>query len=471
MNFCSKGIVAVSACVFLSGCVATPPDSRMVAVADMAPGSWTASKEGKSGVDRLWVQRFGDSKLTRLVEEAVTRNPDMKIAAERVQQARYAARIAGSDGRPTANLDLTGEKRKIQFVGFPFGGSQIANSYSSEFRVNWDIDLWGRVRASSSAAMADAQATELDRKAAEASLAAEVCKAWFALAEARQQVALVQDSINLKKRTVEAVRDRFERNLQEEGGTASQLRLAQTDLATTMATLSERQGELEAAQRRLELLVGRYPAGKVIGRAVLPKMPSKVPSGVPSGLLQRRPDVISAERRFAAAGMRLKEAKLAVFPVFSLTGTTGTSTDSLIKVVDSDFGVWSLSGNLSQAILTGGVLTAERDSRASKEREELANLQQTVLKAFGEVENALAAEKWLKRRITELEKANKLAKEAAESADQDYRDSTGDVLTLLETQGRKIDIASQLVRLKRLQLDNRVDLHLALGGGFYLSGK
>lgn len=471
MNFYFRGVLVISACAVLGGCVAHSPGDRMVDVEDMAPGSWTASKEGKAGVDRLWVQRFNDKQLDALVNEAILRNPDMTITAERIIQARQVARITGSEARPTANFDLNGERRKIRFVGFPFGGSQISNSFSADFLVNWDIDVWGRVRAASSAAIADAQAVEMDRKAAEASLAAEVCKAWFALAAAREQVALVQDSLKIKKDTVEAVRDRFERNLQEEGGTASQLRLAQTDQATTLASLSERQGELEAAQRRLELLVGRYPAGKVIGRARLPAVPSKPPAGVPSGLLKRRPDVIAAERRYAAAGRRVDEAFLALFPSFSLTASTGTSTDSLIKVVDSDFGVWSLAGNISQPLLTGGALMAEKKNRDSKQREELATLQKTVLNAFGEVENALANERWLRRRISELEKAQSLAIEAEQSAEQDYRNSTGDLLTMLETQSRRIEISTQLVHLRKLQLDNRVDLHLALGGGFYLSGK
>lgn len=465
MSFGFNSLVGVVG-LFLCGCVARAPDGRMLDVAEMAPGSWSASKEGRAGVDRGWVRRFGDSGLSKLVNEAVVRNPDMRIAAERVDQARRTARMAGSDGRLKANLGLDGERRKIQFIGFPFGGSQISNTYGANATVSWEPDLWGRVRAGSSAAIADAQAIELDGKAARASLAAEVCKAWFSLSEAREQLSLAQRALKIRKDTVEAVGDRFERALAEEGGTASQLRLAQTDEATAMATVSQRRGEVETAQRRLELLAGRYPKGVLGGSAKLPGLGGSVPSGLPSGLLKRRPDILAAERRFAAAGKRIKEARLAVYPSFNLTATGGTSTGDLGDVLNSNFGIWSLAGGVTQNVLTGGLVTGEKAKRDSKEREELANLQKTVLVAFGEVEGSLSNERWLGRRIGELGKAYDLAGEAAESADADYRAATGDVLTLLTAQSRRIEIGSQILVLRRLRLENRVDLFLALGGDF-----
>ena len=455
----------------LSACNVTEiPKSKMKAAKGMASDSgydrWTATKEGQSGVDRAWVKRFNDSKLERLVAEAVSRNPDMRVAAENVRQAQQAAYLAGASSRVMANVGLDGNRRKNLFVGFPFGGSQTSNNFGLNLNVNWEPDLWGRVRAGVSASLADMQAVEQERRAAETSLAGNVCKAWFTLCEANEQLGLASEGHALRLKTLEAVRDRFELALQDEGGGASELRLAETDVATSLALKAQRQGEVEAAQRRVELLAGRYPAAKLKGRLKLPPIPRRPPAGLPSELLMRRPDILAAERRYAGAGMRIKEAKRAVFPMIKLTGSTGTTSDSLSDILSSSFGVWSIGSNISQNILTGGQVKGEIAMRSSRDRQNLAQLQSTVLKAFGEVESALAADKWLARRITEMRKAQKLADAAAGSAEEDYALGNVTLLTVLTAQNRKIEIASQVALLRRLQLENRVNLHLALGGEF-----
>lgn len=471
MNFSFKYnrvfLVGAMSLLGLAGCnVTQPPASKMRAVKDMAPGSWTASKEGRSGVDRAWVKRFNDSTLEKLVAEAVTRNPDMRVAAENVRQAQQAAYLAGASSRVMANAGLDSNRRKIAFVGFPFGGSQTNNNFGLNLNVNWEPDLWGRVSAGVSASLADMQAVEMERRAAETSLAGNVCKAWFTLCEANEQLGLATEAHAIRLKTVESVRDRFELALEEDGGAASELRLAETDVALSLALKAQRQGEVEAAQRRVELLAGRYPAAKLKGRLKLPPIPRRPPAGLPSGLLMRRPDIIAAERRYAGTGMRIKEAKRAIFPIFRLTGSTGRTTESLSDILSSSFGVWSVGNNISQNILTGGQVTGEIVMRSSSDRQNLAQLQSTVLKAFGEVESALAADRWLARRIMEMGKAQKLADDAARSSEEDYALGNVTLLTVLVAQNRKIDIASQVALLRRLQLENRVNLHLALGGEF-----
>lgn len=457
--------------VILIGCATEPPASQMLKVEQMAPDSWTATKEGKSGVDRQWVESFGDSSLNKLVAEAVTRNPNMRAAAERVVQAQRAAYVAGAAARPTLAAEFKGDRSKRQFVGMPFGGSSVENGSYADLRVNWEIDLWGRIRMGQMAAISDAQAAELDEKAAEAALAAEVCKAWFALGEANEQLKLAKRVAKIRDDSVETIGERFEQNLGNDGGSASQFRLAQTDQATSKAVISQRESEVRLAQRRLELLCGRYPAGKMKGSTTLTKMPSRPPNGVPSALLQRRPDVIAAERRYAASVARLEEAKRAIFPIISLTGSAGTASDALEQIVNNNFSTWSLGATITQNLLTGGRVKGEQDIRTSKEREELANLEGVVLGAFGEVENSLMLESWLKRRVKDMGAASSLANDAAKAANDDYLEGTGDILTLLTAQSRAVELGSQLLVLRRIQLDNRVDLHLALGGEFRLEGK
>lgn len=458
--------VALAMALAAFGCVGKPPESSMDRVSGLAPGGWSASKQARAGVDTNWVSRFRDSGLNALVREALSQNRDMRIAAERVYRAAEAARISDATSRPQVGLSANGTRRKNIFVGFPFGGSQIANSYGVEMKIDWEPDIWGSARAGKSASLAEWQAGGQDYRAARASLAAQVCKAWFALAEAGEQVSLAKQALEIRKKTEAAVRGRFERNMREEGGTASQLRLAQTDVASAKADLSAKRGELESARRQLELLVGRYPAGKLTGARKLPRIPSAPPSGLPSELLLRRPDILAAERRYSASIKRVKEAKLSVFPSFKITGTAGTTTDALGKILNSDFGVWSVGSNIALPVLTGGRVKGEIRVRKSKQREALASLHKTVLAAFGEVERALAAERWLRRRENEMRQALALARDAAKAADDDFRDGNGDLLTLFTAQTRRIQLESQYTSLRRLRLTNRVDLHLALGGGF-----
>lgn len=458
----------------LSACVSLSPSSRLSEADLDFPSSWQSAKEARTGVDADWVSRFKDSRLRALVDEALLNNRDLRAAAARLDQARQQARIAGSAGLPTSDLTFGGNRQKQNFIGFPIGGgpggpdtvaSNTFNQFNLSLAVNWEADLWGRIRAGQSAATAEAEAAAQDIRAAQASIAARVAHTWFSLAEAREQVALASETEAIFQKTADAVRERFLRGQQEDGGAAAQLRLAESDVATARAARIERQQSLENNARQLEILLGRYPSGQ-IAAANLPPLPGKVPAGLPSELLQRRPDILAAERRFAASGRRLSEARRALFPRLALTSSAGTATGDLSDLLNSDFGVWQLAGNLVQPILTGGRLRAEAAVRYSKETESLAELQKTVLNAFGEVENALAAERLLAERATALDSATSLARQADEAARADYAGGVSDLLTVLTAQTRLVQLRSQQLTLRRLRLENRVNLHLALGGDF-----
>jgi NodT family efflux transporter outer membrane factor (OMF) lipoprotein len=331
--------------------------------------------------------------------------------------------------------------------------------------------VWGRTRSGQSAAVADAQAQAFDYEAARTSLAAQIAKAWFALGEANAQIGLAEASVEVRAKTAQSFEERFAEALIEEGGNASQLRLAQTELASSRATLAFWRGERERALRQIELLVGRYPAGQPFTTRGLPALPPPPPAGLPSELLLRRPDILAAERRLAAAGERSKATRLAKYPSFALTGSTGTTADSLHEVLDSANGVWSLAGGVLQPILTGGRLREEEAIAKTDEQIALGNLQQTVLQAFGEVEQALVAERYFATREDAVREAARLAASAAEAAIQDFSDGVVDAITLLSAQDRNVQTAFQLADLQRRRLDNRVNLHLALGGDFELRGK
>ena len=465
------------ATLWVAGCgKGVAPGSKLDAISESVPYRWSVSKAGQAGVDEGWVRRFGDKRLTVLVTEAVNASASISSASERVNRAVIVAKASRAPALPELSGGLNGSRNKQIFVGLPIPGtsgplSSFSSTLGASLDVNWEPDIWGRVAASQSAELARLGAERNALRAAQASLAGQVVKAWLALGEANEQVKLTREAIEIRKKTEAAIEERFASSLDEEGGTAGQLRLARTDTANTEEVLEQWKAEVARAQRQLELLAGRYPVGQAGSGVKLPKLLRKPPAGLPSQLLQRRPDVLEAERLFAAASKDREVADLARFPSFSITGSTGRTSNQLRDLLDSDFGVWSLGGDLLIPILNGGSLSADFKQAESREREALRSLQSTVLGAFGEVEQALVADYFYDQRVAAAERALSEASEADKASSRDFSEGVETVLTLLDARSQRIQIASQVVTLRRQRLQNRVDLHLALGGDFQVRTK
>ncbi len=466
-----KSIFPIIALV-LVGCSADPPENGLnEKIPKSFPVRWAATPEAQAGIDSHWVGHIGGSKAESLVNEAFRKNPDMRVAAERVSRAVAAAATAGAAMNPQITAGLNANRQEQIFVGLPIGDgngipSAIFENFGANFTVAWEPDVWGYRRAGQAALKADAQAEWNAWRAARASLAAQVMRSWLALAEANEQIGLAMETQELLKSTKDIVLDRFNNALAADGGSAAEVRLAESEMATNEALTAQRQGEQAQALRQLEVLLGRYPRGTIANAVRLPKIPKRPPAGLPSELLLRRPDILEAERRFASTESLVKQANLAFYPSFSITGTAGASTEVFRRIFNSDFGVWSLAGGLTQSIWAGGQLKSEKTRITSNMRSNLAKLQSTVMKAFGEVEQALAAERFLMAREAAISKALKSAEEASDAAASEYSSGIGDALTLITAQGNRIALASQKVTLKRLILDNRITLHLALGGDY-----
>ena len=475
--------------LFGASCAATPPpDAKPLAEVGEVPSKWKAGGHGQSDAknpivlaDRNWVSSFGDKKLEELVDSALVHNKDLAAAAARLEISEANARIAGANLQPMAKGSFRGSRQKRNFIGFPFGGdsasgggsdsssvfSNLNNEFGLSLDLSWEIDLWGRIRAGQSAAISESQAVGADKAAAELSIAGQVAKAWFLMQEAQAQVALAESTVGGFQDTEKAIRDRFEAGINDGAqNLSSQLRLAMVDVETGKEALEQRRELVEKTARQIELLLGRYPSGELKGSGRLPDIPSAPPAGMPADILDRRPDLHASERRLAAADRRMLEAKRALLPTISLTGSPGTSSEQVEDLLDRNFSIWSLAGSAVQPILNGGVLRQGVKLKKAEIKQAAAEFEKTALTAFGEVENALAAEGFLAKRQSSLEKAAKLAEEAYQSASEEFTDGTGDVLTMLTAQQRLFLQRGQLITIKRLRLENRVDLHLALGGGF-----
>lgn len=483
-----RATLAAAACALVAGCTAAPPPVVVPDPGVEVPERWQAAATAATAPttpsvepDDDWPRELGGPALAALVAEALEENQDLAAAAARVEAAAAQAVIAGADRRPAADASFNAARRRQSFLGFPIPGtseqvlSTTTTTLAAGLNLSWELDLWGRVRAAESAALARAEASTADLAAARLSLAGQVARAWFGLLEAAEQVALAAETAASRRGTRERLRRRYELGL----APPLELRLAIANHAAAEALLAQRRRQLDAAARRVELLVGRYPAGRLpppfalaAGEASTPiqasdlRAPPPVPAGVPAELLVRRPDLAAAERRLAAAGRDVESAEAARLPRISLTGSAGRQSQELEDLLDDDFSVWSLAAGLLQPIVQGGRLAAAVDLAAARRAEALAAWRSTALIAFAEVEQALAAEGFLAAREAALEEAGEQAAAALALALDRWAAGLADYLTVLESERQALEARVQLLAARRERLEARVDLHLALGGGF-----
>ncbi len=433
------------------------------------PQTWAAPAPSPGdALEPTWWLAFGDARLDALVREALEHNRDLAAAAARLEQAAELARIAGAVRLPQLEAALSGLRRKQNFIGFPIPGAErrvLSTTFTTlgvSLATNWEADLWGRLRAGARAALADWAAADAEVAAARLSVAGQVAKAWFGLAEAERQVALAERTVELFRATAQRVQARYAAGLRS----SLDYRLALANQKSAEAELVALQQARLAARRQLELLLGRYPAAALEGSPELPPPPPPPAAGLPAELLARRPDLVAAERRLLAGGYRVAEARRALFPRLTLTASTGTSSNELRDLLDTDFSVWSLAAGLIQPVFQGGRLRAQVRLDEARALELAAQYAQRALEAYAEAERALAAEGLLAEQEQALEASLLQLASARELAEARYLAGLEDLITVLDAQRRALVTESAWLAVRRARLTNRVDLCLALGGGF-----
>lgn len=463
----TRHILTAAVCLLATACASAPPVEHP-ALDIERPEVWTAEDLPDGQIDVTWWEDFDDGGLASAVNLALVQNYDLRAAAARLEQAAQDARAAEGDLQPTVQGTFNGSRRKQNFVGFPIPGgegtvlSTVSTNFGVSLDVSWEIDLWGRLRNSARAALADLQASAADLRAAQLSIAGQTTKAWFAIAEAQQQVDLSSQTVQSFRSAAEQVQERFEAGIRP----ALDLRLALLNLSNAEAQLQQRRQQFDGATRQLEVLLGQYADGEFETPAGLPNITPAVPAGLPADLVARRPDLVAAERELAAFLVRTDVARTDLLPRLSLTGSTGTATDGLRSLIDGNFGVWSLLGNVVAPLWQGGRLRAQVDRAEARADEALADYANAALTAYAEVETALAAEEFLAERERHLAESTLQARAAERLADERYRAGLETYITVLDSQRSAVSAEAELIAARRTRLENRVDLYLALGGGF-----
>lgn len=458
-----QGAACAAIAALLVGCVAgsppKPEEIRQQGLGNVAlDHPWKSGQAAAGDVQDNWLTTFGDSTLNSLVHEALTANPDIRVAGARMRQAAEYLVQARAPQFPAVAIGARGGLKESGGGGDPSSAMSGAVAAAS-----WELDLWGRVRYGKMAAAEDNIASQADYQFARQSLAAAVAKAWFTAIQLTQQAKLAGEMVDSSAALAKLAGDR------ERVGAGSEV-----DTALALAsshTLEDARAQAEFARdqalRALELLLGRYPAAEIAANSDFTALPPTPPAGVPLSMLERRPDVIAAEHRVAAAFNRKGQAKAAMFPTINLSLNFGYFSSEILQLKqDFENPVGGLGGTLFAPIFQGGALRAQLRIRTLQQEEAAANYAGVALRALNDVENALSAGRTLATRVRSLgdafdeqQRALKLTEHSLEVGRADRR---GLEQQRLNTANARI----ALLAVRAEELTQRVNLHLALGGSF-----
>lgn len=444
----------------LAGCATVPMETQVVSH-PQSGDDFEVTSTFETDASAKWAVHFGDATLNQLIAEALESNIGLDVAKANARAAEAAARISGSLKGPGANLSLNSAKQQSRLSFLNFQNIET-ESHSLSLGSQWEVDVWGRLRASHAAGLANLEAAEADVEALKLSISGQVARAWFNLLEAETQYTLAEDSAESLEQKTRSLDRRYDRGLV----TSLDLRLTRAQAASSRAAAQQRKTQLNNAKRSLEVLLGRYPSGQQASDKELPEIESSIPGGLSATLIARRPDLYAAERRLAATVAQDQNVSRNWLPRVNLTGSTGTTSDDLADLLDSNFSVWTLAGEIGATVFSTGRLKAERDQSEAQRDAQMAQYRSAVLTAFQEVENALSSDSDLAQLSEDTAIAAAENQKAEDLAWEQYQRGLIDITSLLDAQRRADESASQLVSVQNQRLQNRINLHLALGGDF-----
>ncbi|MEM1106708.1 MAG: TolC family protein [Pseudomonadota bacterium] len=427
--------------------------SRAEAALPELPAEFQAAETRIVGQPVGWIGSFQDPLLTRLVAEAQANNKDLASAAASVSSARALAGVASAALSPQVSVGA-GTSNSGLLDG------PDTNDYSLGADASWEVDLWGRLRSGQESALRSLEAAEADFLFSQYSIAAAVADTYFLAIEANRQLAVTQSQVDALAEIDRIVIVRFENGI----GTAQDVALSASELADARNSLEQLAGAERDALRALEVLLGRYPAADLEVREDLPGVPPAPPAGLPSDLLERRPDLIAAERRIASAIKSVDEAKAAKLPSLSLTGSLGGASNDLTNILDPTNLAWSAASSLLAPVIDGGRLDSQVDLAEAEVEAAVAAYAQAALNAFSDVEGALDQSVVLRRREAQLQTAVDQSREALRLANLRFDEGETDLIDVLDIQTRVFTAESNLTTVQRSLLSEYVGLNLALGG-------
>ncbi len=464
-QFILRAVAAGVMVVLALGCTLGPEPERPVTAAAVSDTYTFAADENAGEPPEIspWWRTFGDETTVELVELALANNPNLQVAAGRVIEAEANLKRAGGARLPQVGYGATASTQQMSFVLPNIGRQQInSTTYSYNVNVAWQADLFGRLKRTQQSVWASLLAEEAAQQAVMHSVVASVVRARVAVATAEWALGINQEITRSWESTLVTVERRYRAGIAD----AVELHLARENLASSRASEAVIAGQVDLSRLALDVLVGRRPGSGGELPDTLPQLPSldPVPLGLPAQLLDRRPDLRQTEMQLAAATFGVGAAIANLYPDLSLTGSAGSSADSINDLTISDGLVYNAIANLIGPLFTGGQRRADVDAARARADQAAGNYAGVVLVALREVEDALVRnesslqnQKFSDIRVAEARAADRLSK-------QRYQRGVETLLRVLETE-RRLRLAEQAIITSTADVWNaRIDLFLALGG-------
>jgi multidrug efflux system outer membrane protein len=422
-----------------------------------SPASWQVEYQAAADLaNTRWWQQFDDPVLDGLIETAVKGNLDLMQATAKVNQYLGALDSSRSQYYPQIGAGFD--------AGAQRGGGKVTESYQAALNATWEVDLWGKLRRSNEAALAQLVGTEAGRRGVLVSLVANVAGGYITLRGLDRQLEIARATEQVYADSLKLFQLRYQY------GTISQLELSQAESQYESARqmVPSYESLIRQQENLLSLLLGRAPGpiprGKPLGKLV----PPGIPAGLPSTLLERRPDIMEAEQALIAANARIGVARAAWFPSLSLTGALGTASSDIGSLFTPGSYVWSAGGQLLAPLLTFGKIAGEVRQAEAQQQQALYRYQQTVLTAFREVEDALIKTAKGKEQLEALMRQVRSLEEYARIARLQFEAGTSSYLQVLDAERSLFTGRLNQTQTGYDQLVSLITVYKAMGGGWIL---
>lgn len=454
---------------FLAGCSLMPVYQQPAAPVAATFSGDTGGTATKPVAEIGWRDVFTDPSLQRVIELSLAHNRDLRVAALNIEKARATYRVQEAALFPSINASGSGSGSRTPGDLSISGQPTVSHSYSATLGFSaYELDLFGRVRSLNTQALEQFFSTAEARRSTQISLVAEVATAWLTLAADQDQLRLAQDTLASQSNTYKLNRRSFDLGV----ASALTLRQAQTSVETARVDVEKYTAQVAQDRNALVLLVGAdlpddlLPKGLPDGATAAANPLASIPPGLPSDLLQRRPDILQAERDLKAANANIGAARAAFYPRISLTASAGSSSASLSNMFKGGSGSWSFSPQISLPIFDGGANQANLDIARTERDITVAQYEKAIQTAFREVSDALAQRSTLGR---QLEAQQALVDATADSyrlSDARFKRGVDSYLSVLDSQRSLYTAQQNLISTRLSRFTNLVTFYKTLGGGW-----
>lgn len=413
-----------------------------------------------------WWEVFNEPELNALETQVAISNQTIKASEAQVREARALTEQARAALFPMvaarASATRSGSRSGAAVVNSSGQVARIGNNYNVELDATWEIDLWGGLRRALEASEASAQASASDLESAKLSAQALLAEDYFLLRVQDAQIRLLNDTVAAYEKSLQLTRNQYAVGVVGRADVAQ----AETQLNSTQAQAIDAGVQRAQLEHAIAVLIGKPPATLTIAAGPQPTGFPAIPVALPSELLERRPDIAAAERRAAAANAQIGVAEAAFFPALTLSATGGYQSSVLSQLFSLPSRYWSLGPALAQAIFDAGLRRAQTEQAIATYDQDVANYRQTVLTAFQNVEDNLAALRILEQEAAVQDEAVKSARESVAIALNQYRAGTVNYLSVVVVQAVALSDERTSLTILAQRLTASVGLIKALGGGW-----